>query len=128
VVSLVVLMKQVDSIDTYIDGFPVEVQKILQKLRQTIHKEAPRATEAISYGIPTFKLHGNLIHFGGFKNHVSLFPGSEAVEVFEKELSDYETSKGTIQFPLDKPIPYALVRKITKFRVTKSLEAIKKRR
>ncbi len=108
------------TIDEYISVFPKEVQIILQKIRTTIHKEAPTATEAISYGIPTFKLQGNLIHFGGFKDHVSLFPGSEAVEVFAKDLQKYTVSKGTIQFPLDKPIPYELVKRITKFRVEKS--------
>lgn len=119
-------MKNVDTIDAYIKDFPPEIEMILRKLRSTIKSIAPTATEAISYGIPTFKLNGNLIHFGGFKDHVSLFPGAEAIEVFAKELSVYKTSKGTIQFPLSKPIPYELVEKITKYRVEKNTSKTKK--
>lgn len=114
-------MKTFQTIDAYIGDFPSEVQVILQKMRQTIKKVAPKATEAISYGIPTLKLNGNLVHFGGFKHHVGFFPGSEAIEVFAKDLSKYKTSKGTIQFQLDEPIPYDLITQITEFRVKKNL-------
>ncbi len=110
------------TIDEYIALYPEEVQKLLQKLRETIHETAPEATEAMAYGIPTFKLNGNLVHFGGFKNHIGFFPGAEGIEVFSKELTGYVQSKGTVQFPLDKPIPYDIVKKIVKFRVSQQLE------
>ncbi len=113
--------KQSNNIDEYISGFPENVQDILEKLRRVIQKAAPEATEAISYGIPTFKLNGNLVHFGAFKNHIGFFPTPSGIAPFKKELAPYEMSKGTIQFPLDKPIPYALVEKIVKFRVNQNL-------
>ncbi len=89
-------------------------------MRRTIHSAAPEATEAIKYGIPTFVLNGNLVHFGGFESHVSFFPTSAPMDVFKRELSNYETTKGTIHFPLDKPLPIALIRKIVLFRVAQS--------
>jgi uncharacterized protein YdhG (YjbR/CyaY superfamily) len=114
-------MKTHSTVESYISDFPEEVQKILEKIRVIIKTVAPASVEVISYGIPTFKLNGkNLIHFGGFKDHTSLFPGSEAIEVFAKELTEYKTSKGTIQFPLDKPVPYNLIDRITEFRVKKN--------
>ena len=110
------------NIDEFISGFSPEVQDILKKLRHTIHAAAPQAVEAISYGIPTFKLKGvNLVHFGAFKDHISFFPTSSPMSAFAAELAPYEVSKGTIRFPLDKPIPYALVEKITRFRVQQVL-------
>jgi uncharacterized protein YdhG (YjbR/CyaY superfamily) len=108
------------SVDEYISSFPKPTQKLLQQMRRTIHSAAPAATEAIKYGIPTFVLNGNLVHFGGFKNHVSFFPTSAPVEVFRRELSNYETTKGTIHFPLDKPLPLALIRKMVLYRVTQA--------
>jgi uncharacterized protein YdhG (YjbR/CyaY superfamily) len=108
--------KRFETIDEYIKTFPEEVQAILEKMRQTIRKAAPEAEEAISYQIPTFKLNGNLVHFAAFKNHISFFPTSRGIAAFKKELSRYKGSKGTVQFPLEKPIPYDLVRKITTFR------------
>lgn len=119
-------MKAYKNIDEYISNYNPEVQKLLQKIRTSIQKAAPDATEAISYGIPTYKLNGNLVHFGAFKKHIGFFPGAEAIEIFEKELTEYVTSKGTIQFPLNQPIPVELVTKITKYRVTKNLEKKKK--
>lgn len=104
-------------IDEYIQGFPEATQTILQKLRSTIHTAAPEATEAMAYGIPTFKLNGNLVHFGGFKDHTSFFPGAEPIEVFADKLKKFKTSKGTIQFPLDVEIPYDLISEIVQFRV-----------
>ena len=115
-------MKQYKTTDEYIDAFPESVQVILRKIRQVIQNTAPNATETISYGIPTFKLNGkNLVHFGGFKDHVSFFPTSSPIPMFTKELKDYKTSKGTIQFPLDKPIPYDLIKKITKYRLKENV-------
>jgi uncharacterized protein YdhG (YjbR/CyaY superfamily) len=115
-------MKKLTSIDEYIKEQPSNVQKILEKMRQTIHKAAPTAEEAISYGLPTFKLNGNLVHFGGFKSHIGFYPAPEGIEAFKKELSQYKGGKGTIKFPLEKPIPYDLVTEIVKFRVKKNLQ------
>ena len=117
--------KQPKTIDEYIQTFPEEVQIILEKMRQTIRKAAPEAEEAISYQIPTFKLNGNLVHFAAFKNHVSFFPTARGVEAFKKELSRFKGSRGTVQFPLDRPIPYDLVRKITVFRRKENLEKMR---
>jgi len=91
-------------------------------MRRTIRKAAPEATEAISYQIPTFKLNGNLVHFAAFKNHVGFFPTSSGIAAFKKELSPYKGSKGSVQFPKDKPIPYDLVKRITEFRVKENLK------
>jgi len=114
--------KQVDTIDGYIALFPKNIQTILQKFRQTIKESAPQAQEAISYEMPTFKLNGILVHFAAFKDHISFFPTPSAIVYFEKELTGFNTSKGTIRFPLDKPIPFDLVRRIVKFRVNENLQ------
>lgn len=112
----------ITNIDEYIKQYPKDVQKILQQIRETIHAVAPDALEKISYGIPTFTLKGNLVHFGAYKTHIGFYPGPLGIETFKKELSGYTTSKGTVQFPLDKPIPYDIITKIVEFRVKKSLE------
>jgi uncharacterized protein YdhG (YjbR/CyaY superfamily) len=109
-------MKTYQTIDEYIATFPKNVQEILEKMRSTIKSAAPNATEAISYGIPTFKLNGNLVHFGGYKEHIGFYPAPRGIEAFKNELKGYEGGKGTIKFSLDKPIPFELVAKITKFR------------
>jgi uncharacterized protein YdhG (YjbR/CyaY superfamily) len=119
-------MKNVPAdIDEYIEGFPSNVQKLLQRIRKTIRKAAPDAEEAISYAIPTFKLSGNLVHFAGYKNHISLYPAPRGVAEFKKELAQYEGGKGTVQFPLDQPVPYDLITRIVKYRITQN--AAKKR-
>src|SRR5215471_18600957 len=100
------------NIDQYIATFPDPVRNILKKIRMTIRRAAPNATERISYRIPTFFLEGNLVHFAAFKRHIGFFPTASGVAHFKRELLDYQTSKGTIQFPLDQPIPYALIKKI----------------
>ena len=110
-------MKNFKDIDVYIANHSKEVQVLLKKIRAIIKKSAPKATEKISYGIPTFVMNGNLVHFGAFKNHLGFFPGPSGIRNFKKELSDYKTSKGTIQFPLDKPLPVALIGKIVAFRL-----------
>lgn len=111
-------MQSYKNIDGYLDLFPEDVRAVLQRIRSTIKKAAPDAVEAISYGIPTFKLNGkNLVHFAAFKKHYSFFPTSSGVEAFKDELKDYEVSKGTIQFPSEKPMPFELIETITKFRV-----------
>lgn len=109
------------TIDEYIAGFPPEVQAILQKIRATIRKAAPQATETINYQMPTFVLHGNLVHFAAFKNHIGFYPTPSGVENFTAELARYQTSKGAIHFPLDQRIPYSLITKIVKFRVKENL-------
>jgi len=105
------------TIDEYIAGFPPEVQAILQKIRLTIKKAAPDAEETISYQMPTFTLHGNLVHFAAFKKHIGFYPVPTGIEQFKKELAVYQQGKGSVQFPLDQPIPYGLISKIVKFRV-----------
>ena len=111
-------MKQAQSIDAYISEYPKEVQALLETFRSMIKKAAPGAEEDMKYGIPTFRLHGrNLVHFGAFKNHVSFFPGASGVAEFKDDVTGYTVSKGTIQFPIDKRLPTALITKIVKFRV-----------
>lgn len=106
------------TIDEYIDSFPPDVRSILQRMREVIHESAPEAQEAIAYGMPTFRLNGNLVHFAAFKSHIGFYPsGPSAIEAFKNELSQYEQSKGTIRFPLNQPIPFELVKRIVKFRV-----------
>lgn len=106
------------TIDEYIATFPKNVREVLEELRCVIRESAPKAEETISYGIPTFNLNGrHLVHFAAYKNHVGFYPTSSGIKAFKKELSPFKTSKGTVQFPLDKPIPFDLVKKIVKFRV-----------
>ena len=105
------------TIDGYIAAFPTETQVILNKIRQIIREEAPEAKEAIAYGIPTFRLKGNLVHFAGYKKHVGFYPTPSAIAVFKDELGDYPHAKGSVQFPLDRTVPYDLIRRIVRFRV-----------
>ncbi len=109
------------NIDDYIAGFPPEVQAILQKIRLTIRNAAPDAEETISYQMPTFTLKGNLVYFAAFKEHIGFYPVPTGIEKFKKELSVYKQGKGSVQFPLDQPIPYGLISKIVKFRVKENL-------
>lgn len=111
----------ITTIDAYIATFPVSTQALLQKMRNTITKAAPKAEETISYGMPTFKLQGNLVHFAGYKNHIGFYPAPSGIEAFADELEKYKTSKGAIQFPVDEKLPLALVTKIVKFRVKENL-------
>lgn len=110
------------TIDDYIRTFPEDVQSILEKMRQTIRKAAPDAEEAISYQMPTFKLNDkNLVFFAAYKNHIGFYPIPAGIKTFKKELSPYKQGKGSIQFPIDMPIPYTLVRKIVMFRKKQNL-------
>lgn len=109
-----------ETVDEYIGGFPVGTQKILKKIRSTIKKAAPKAEERIAYGIAGYFENGTLIYFAGFKNHVSVYPAPRNEPEFKKELVAYKGGKGTIQFPLDKPIDYALITRIAKFRQLKN--------
>lgn len=113
---------QSTNIDEYIAGFPAQVQEILQKIRQTIHAAAPQAQETINYAIPTFTLKGNLVHFAAFEKHIGFYPAPSGIERFKEELSAYESAKGSVQFPLDRPIPYDLISTIVKFRVQENLQ------
>ncbi|HEX2696428.1 MAG TPA: DUF1801 domain-containing protein [Anaerolineales bacterium] len=115
------------TIDEYIAGFPKDTQVILQKIRATIRKEAPEAEEAIKYQMPTFIYKGNLVYFAAFKNHIGFYPIPTGIEKFKKELSAYKTAKGSVQFRLDQPIPYELIRKITAFRVKENLKKTKEK-
>ena len=113
------------SIDEYIASFPDEVQKILEELRATIKATAPNTKEKISYQIPTFELNGrNLIHFAAWKKHIGMYPIPAGSEAFEKELAQYMDGKGTLKFPLDKPLPLKLIREIVQFRVVDNLKNI----
>jgi uncharacterized protein YdhG (YjbR/CyaY superfamily) len=109
------------AIDDYIRGYSREVQQLLQSMRQTIKKAAPKAEETISYNIPAFRLSGMLVWFAAFKNHIGFYPGAEAMKVFKDELSAYKSAKGSVQFPFDQPLPLALVGRIVRFRVKQNL-------
>lgn len=109
------------TIDAYIAAFPEDIQAILQKIRLTIRQSAPEAEEAIKYGIPTFTLKGNLISFAAYKKHIGLYPTPAGTEEFQQALSAYKREKSTLQFPLDKPIPYDLIGKTVKFRLQEHL-------
>jgi uncharacterized protein YdhG (YjbR/CyaY superfamily) len=117
--------KTVATIDEYIAGYPKDVQAILQKIRTTIRKAAPDAAEAMKYQIPTLVQNGNLVHFGAYKNHIGFYPTSKAIAKFKKDLSAYAGAKGTVRFPLDKPIPLGLISKIVKSRVQDNLTKAK---
>lgn len=117
------------NIDDYIARFPKDTQKFMQKIRATIKKAVPAAEEAISYGIPTFNMNSRyLIYFAGYKNHISIYPAPRENAAFKKELSGYKGGKGTVQFPLDKPIPLELVTRIVKFRVKENSEKANKKK
>ena len=107
----------IDSIDGYIAGFPEPVQEALKKLRQVIKEAAPEAGETIKYRMPTFTYHGNLVHFAAYAHHIGFYPAPEGIEQFAVELAPYPQSKGAIRFPIDKPLPYDLIYRITQFRV-----------
>jgi uncharacterized protein YdhG (YjbR/CyaY superfamily) len=110
-----------NSIDEYIRQFPPDIQEILTTLRIVIKESAPEAVEKISYQMPTFSLHGNLVHFAAYKKHIGFYPTSSGVAAFTDKLVEYKTSKGAIQFPIDKPLPYELIREIVQFRVDENI-------
>lgn len=111
-----------ETIEEYLADFPEDVREILHTIRQIIRNSAPDAEEVINYGIPTFKLNGNLVHFAAFKKHIGFYPNPSAVKAFENELSAYEISKGSIKFPLDQPIPFDLIERIVLYRVDEVLK------
>jgi uncharacterized protein YdhG (YjbR/CyaY superfamily) len=109
------------TIDEYIATFPADIQAILQAVRATIREAAPDAKERISYQIPTFTLHGNLVHFAAFKHHIGFYPTSSGTAAFHDELAPYVVSKGTVRFPLDQPLPMELIARVVRFRVAENL-------
>jgi len=113
---------ELNSIDEYIENFPQEVQLKLKELRKTIKASAPGAQEKISYQMPAFTLKGYLVYFAAYKNHIGFYPASSGINEFKNELEGYESSKGTIKFPLDKPLPLELIKRIVKFRVAENLK------
>jgi uncharacterized protein YdhG (YjbR/CyaY superfamily) len=115
----------INSIDEYIGSHPANIQKLLKQIRSTIKKAAPSSEEAIKYGIPTFVLNGNLVHFAGYKNHIGFYPAPVGIEAFKEETAKYEAGKGTLQFSLDQPLPLDLISRIVKFRVKQNLEKVK---
>jgi uncharacterized protein YdhG (YjbR/CyaY superfamily) len=115
-------------IDEYIGRFPADIREILEQIRTTIKKAAPDAAETIKYGMPTFTVEGNLVHFAAFKKHIGFFPPTKGDAEFKKEASFYEGEKGSLRFPLDAPIPYRLIGKAVRFRVEENLERAQGRR
>jgi uncharacterized protein YdhG (YjbR/CyaY superfamily) len=109
------------SMDEYIASFPLEIQKILQEIRLIVQKAAPEASEKISYGMPTFALKGNLVHFAAFKNHIGFYSTPSGTSEFQQEILGYKHAKGSIQFPISQPMPFDLIAKIVKFRVEENL-------
>ncbi len=110
------------TISQYISGFPDDIQQKLREMRRVIHEAAPEANEKIAYQMPTFYLNGNLVHFAAFKNHIGFYPTPSGLEAFRDEISQYPNSKGAVQFPYDRPIPYDLVRRIVEFRREENLK------
>ena len=117
-----------DNIDEYIAAFPAEVQEILEKIRKMIRESAPEAQETIKYKMPTFTLHGNLVFFAAFKRHISFYPPVTGAVELRSEVSAYEGPKGSLKFPLDRPIPYELIRRIVKFRVQENMDRVEEKR
>ena len=115
-------------IDSYIAGFPEDIRNLQTELRAVIKQAAPEATEKISYSMPTFYQHGNLVHFAAYKNHVGFYPAASGIEAFKAELSAYKWSKGTIQFPLGKPLPVDLITRIVQFRLEENRQKVQKKK
>jgi uncharacterized protein YdhG (YjbR/CyaY superfamily) len=122
------MARQFQTIDEYIGTFPEDVQRILNELRQTIKEAAPQAQETINYQMPTFTLNGNLVHFAAFKNHIGFYPTPTGIEAFKQELSRYKGAKGSVQFPIDEPLPLPLIRRIVEYRVKENLERKQKKK
>ena len=118
-------MQNTTNIDNYIKQFTPSIQEKLNSIRLLIHKLDPTSEEAIKYRMPTFILNGNLVHFAAFKNHIGFYPTPSGINTFKNELSKYKTSKGAIQFPLNKPLPLPLIKKIVRFRIAENLQKAK---
>jgi len=115
--------QSLNPIDLYIAGFPPEVQEIMENVRRVIREEVPEVEEVIRYGMPTFRLNGNLVHFAAYKHHLGFYPSPSGITAFEDDLAEYKHAKGSVQFPLNRPIPYDLIRKIVQFRKHESIES-----
>ena len=113
------------NIDEYIADYPANIQKLLEQVRAAIKEAAPKAEEKIGYGIPTFTLNGNLVHFGAYKTHIGFYATPTGHEAFKKELAVYKQGKGSVQFPIDQPMPLKLINQIVKFRVAENLKKTK---
>ena len=109
--------RSIGTIDEYIAGFDAGRAELLRQMRATIREEAPAAAEKISYGMPTFHLHGNLVHFAAFAGHIGFYPAPQGIDAFKEDLAAYKGAKGSVRFPLDRPLPLDLVRRIVRFRV-----------
>jgi len=120
-------MAKPTTIDAYIETFPMDVQAKLRQVRAALKQAAPDATEVISYGIPAYKQNGMLVWFGAHTNHIGFYPRGSGIEEFKKELSGYKSAKGSVQFPLDGPMPLDLIAKIVKFRIAENLQKIKRK-
>jgi uncharacterized protein YdhG (YjbR/CyaY superfamily) len=118
---------KINNIDDYIANFSSDIQEHLNQIRETIKNAAPGAKEKISYGMPAFELNGNLVYFAGYKNHIGFYATPTGHEEFKAELSQYKQGKGSVQFPLDRPMPLELIRRITEFRVKENLAKPKKK-
>ena len=114
-------MNKPNDIDAYISGYPESIRKLLQEIRDTIKKAAPQAEEVISYGMPAFRQSGMLVWFAAFKNHIGFYPIPSGIEAFKNELSAFKGTKGSIHFPLDKPLPVDLISRIVSFRLTENM-------
>lgn len=119
--------KPYTTIDEYIAMFPEDVQRILNEIRQIIRDVAPEAKETINYQMPTFTLNGNLVHFAAFSNHIGFYPTPTGIEAFQEELSPYKGAKGSVQFPIDQPLPFSLIRRIVEYRVQENIQRQPKR-
>jgi uncharacterized protein YdhG (YjbR/CyaY superfamily) len=115
------------TIDEYIANFPPDIQETLNEIREFIKEKAPKATEKISYGMPTFYLNGNLVHFAAFKDYYGFFPSPSGIDEFEKELAPYRTGKGTLRFAIGKPLPWDTIKKVIQFRINENLQKGKKK-
>ncbi len=112
------------NIDEYIAGFPPDVQESLQKMRTIVREAAPDAEETLKYRMPTFVLQGNLVHFAAFENHIGFYPTPSAIEAFSDDLKPYVSAKGSVQFPVNRPVPFALIRRMVQFRVKETREKL----
>src|SRR5512147_1043370 len=117
-----------ETIDEYISTFPEDVQSILNQLRQAVKETAPEAEETINYQMPTFTLNGNLVHFAAFRNHIGFYPTPSGIEAFKRELAPYKMAKGSVQFPIDQPLPLPLIRRIVEYRVQENLTRKQKKK
>lgn len=121
----IIPMKHAPDTDTYISTFPKQTQKLLQQVRQAIKEAAPEAIELISYGMPAYKQNGPVVYFAGYEHHIGFYPTGSGIAAFTKEIEKYKSSKGAVQFPIDKPIPVALIKKMVKFKVAENMAKVK---